>query len=84
MLQTEEWDWPPPPRSRAQQLEGRIQAERIIVNPRRVPPRKRPLLNQAADGFSRAVFTIFRAVVAIALAGVLLASIGLIGAILRA
>lgn len=83
MASSQEWDWPPPRNARVEQLEARIRAEQIVINPRRVPPRKRPLGYRVADGFTHAVFTLCRIVLAIALAGILLASIGLLGAVLR-
>lgn len=72
----EEWDWPPRRQAPAA-VEGRIQSERIVL-PRGVPKRPNRTVNRIANGFSGAVFGLFRAVLIVGLSGVLFGSLMLI------
>jgi hypothetical protein len=78
MSQQQEWDWPPPRRSRAEQieLESRIVEERIVLPRRQAPPRGSGNLSKRPAGiFSTIVVTILKVLIAIPLALVALGAV---------
>ena len=72
----EEWDWPPR-RPSPEVVEGRIRSERIVL-PRGIPKRPNRTITRAANGFSAAIFGLFRTVLIVGLAGILFGSLMLI------